>query len=98
MFTKTTFAFAFALATASSAHAATKQQSVQPSPNGYDARGAYVGAKSFQPSRTCTTRAARLSVPIRTPRSASSCVGTRTGGTNSRNLDNAEADLRAGRI
>ena len=51
MFTKTTFALAFALAAASSAHAATKQQSVQPSHNVYDARGAYVGAESVQPSR-----------------------------------------------
>ena len=44
MFTKTTFALAFALAAASSAHAATKQQSVQPSHNVYDARGTFVGA------------------------------------------------------
>ena len=49
MFTKTTFALAFALATASGALAATKQQSFQPSH--HDARGAYVGAESVQPSR-----------------------------------------------
>jgi hypothetical protein len=44
MFSKTTFAVAFALATASGALAATKQQSVQPSHDVYDARGTYVGA------------------------------------------------------
>jgi hypothetical protein len=52
MFPKITLALAFALATASGAHAATKQQSVQPSRNLSDARGAYVGAESFQPSRS----------------------------------------------
>jgi hypothetical protein len=51
MLRKTTVALAFALATAPSAHAATKQQSVQPARNGYDARGAYVGAESVQPAR-----------------------------------------------
>jgi hypothetical protein len=44
MFTKTTFALAFVLATASGALAATKQQSLQPHHDVYDARGTYVGA------------------------------------------------------
>jgi hypothetical protein len=44
MFTKTTFALGFALAASSGALAATKQQSVAPFPNLYDARGTYVGA------------------------------------------------------
>jgi hypothetical protein len=43
MFTNTTFALAFALATASGALAATKSQSIDPSQNVYNARGAYVG-------------------------------------------------------
>ncbi len=44
MFTKTTFALAFALATASGALAATKQKSLEPHHDVYDARGTYVGS------------------------------------------------------
>jgi hypothetical protein len=44
MFTKTTFALAFVLATASGALAATKQQSLDPRHDVYDARGTYVGS------------------------------------------------------
>jgi hypothetical protein len=44
MFSKTTFALAFALATASGALAATKQKSIQPANDVYDARGTYVGS------------------------------------------------------
>jgi hypothetical protein len=43
MFTKTTFALAIVIATASGALAATKQQSVAPNSNLYNAQGAYVG-------------------------------------------------------
>jgi hypothetical protein len=46
MFTKTTFVLAFALTTASGALAATKQQSIASSQNGYtvyNPAGAYVG-------------------------------------------------------
>ena len=43
MFTRTTFALAFALATISGALAATKSQSIVPSPNVYNPAGAYVG-------------------------------------------------------
>jgi hypothetical protein len=44
MFSKTTFALAFALATASGALAATKQQSLLPSHDVYNAHGTDVGA------------------------------------------------------
>ena len=44
MFTQTTFALAFVLAAASGALAATKQQSVDPRNDVYDARGAYIGS------------------------------------------------------
>jgi hypothetical protein len=44
MFTKATFALAFVLATASGVLAATKQQSLAPHNDVYDARGAFVGA------------------------------------------------------
>jgi len=43
MFTKTTFELAFVLATASGALAATKQHSLHPSSDVYDARG-YAGS------------------------------------------------------
>jgi hypothetical protein len=43
MFTKTTFALAIIIGTASCALAATKQQSVAPNGNVYNAQGAYVG-------------------------------------------------------
>jgi hypothetical protein len=44
MFTKTTFALAIIIGTASGALAATKQQSVAPNNDVYNAQGAYVGA------------------------------------------------------
>jgi len=44
MFTKATFALAFVLATASGVLAATKQQSLAPRNDVYDARGAFVGS------------------------------------------------------
>jgi len=43
MFTKTVFGLALMLATASGALAATKTHNIAPSPNGYNAAGAYVG-------------------------------------------------------
>jgi hypothetical protein len=43
MFTKITFALAFVLAAASGALAATKNQSIVPSQNVYNPRGAFVG-------------------------------------------------------
>ena len=44
MFTKATFALAFVLATASGVLAATKQQSLGPRNDVYDARGNSIGA------------------------------------------------------
>jgi len=44
MFTKTAFALAFVLTTASGTLAATKQQSVDPRNDVYDARGTYIGS------------------------------------------------------
>ena len=44
MFTKATFALAIIIGTASGALAATKQQSVAPNNDVYNAQGAYVGA------------------------------------------------------
>ncbi len=62
MFSKTTFALAFALATTSGALAATKQQSLQPSHDVYDARGsaAHTGASRLAPGVAIEGRRIRL--------------------------------------